>query len=103
MGGRGASSGVSNVVQFPRAQSGGKWHYPGVVESADRLVKAAQSAKTDRQVQAVYKGVQDFETSVQSEISAIQRGDVKDGDMRALMAQRRRVRLAKKKLLERFS
>lgn len=103
MGGRGASSGVSNIVQFPRTKSGGNWHYPGVTERADRLVKAAQSAKTDRQVQAVYKGVQDFETSVQSEISAIQRGDVKDGDMRALMAQRRRVRLEKKKLLERFS
>lgn len=110
MGGRGGSSGIApNVIKFPgnRAKEetsninsgrGEKWDYRGYVESVDNVASAVNSARTRRQAEQAYRGITSAEQSISAEINRIQNGGGDEGDVRVLMAQRRRLRQLRQRL-----
>lgn len=105
MGGRGGSSGLTNIVKFP-AKNGTdspqkqSWDYRGYVETVDKTEKAVNEANTRAKVEQAYRGVIEQEKNISAEIQRAERGDKDTGDINVLMTQRRRLRQLKNKLLK---
>lgn len=99
MGGRGGSSGISAGGGFSAlAQSTkGRWDYRGNSERIDRLESALNNARSVSKVNAVANQLNSLDKNITAEINRIQQGYVTDGDITALMAQRRRIRQLKSK------
>lgn len=99
MGGRGGSSGISAGGGFSAlAQSTrGRWDYRGNSERIDRLESALNNSRSVSKVNAVAKQLNSLDKNITAEINRIEQGHVKDGDLTALMTQRRKVRALMRK------
>lgn len=112
MGGRGGSSGLApNVIKFSvdrtsaensniNSVRGEKWDYREYVHRVDNLERAVNSAKTSRQVDRAYRGITDTEQSLSTEINRVQYSGDDEGDIRVLIAQRRRLRQLRQRLIQ---
>lgn len=101
-GGRGGSSGLANVIQFPKkkeeSKKTSKWDYRGYFESVDKIEKAVNLANTRAKAEQAYRGITLQEKNISSEIQRAERGDADTGDINVLLTQRRRLRQLKAKL-----
>ena len=99
MGGRGGSSGISAGGGFSAlAQSTkGSWDYRGNNQRIGRLESALSGANSVSKINSVARAARTLDKNITAEINRIQQGFVKDGDLNALMAQRRKVRMLMRK------
>ncbi len=101
MGGRGAKSSVSSGKVIPFRKPGeliektsGGWNTPGEVERVDRLIDAANKAKTTNQIQQAAIALKRQDDHLSRLIETAR----EDGnDVNVLITQRRRVRQQRKK------
>lgn len=105
MGGRGGNSGFttnSKVVTFPRKEKSNnnsrKWDYRGFTQRTDSLERAVNEANTRRKVEAAFKGLRDHDQNITAELNRIASGAKDAGDEKALMTERRRIRLLLRKI-----
>lgn len=93
-----------NVIKFPSGQINTaistKWDYRGFKEAVDKIEQAVDSANTRVKVESAYRGISVQDKAITAELDRIQTGVDDTGDERILMAQRRRLRQLKKKLLD---
>ena len=99
MGGRGGTSGVSAGGGFSAlAQSTrGRWDYRGNDQRIEELENALSSARSVSKINSVALAARALDKNITAEIDRIEQGYVKDGDLTALMAQRRKVRMLMRK------
>jgi hypothetical protein len=95
MGGRGGSS----SLQISTGSNSGLWDYRGYVQRVDQIENAFLSAKTSNQKTSVYKAINSADKNISIELDRVASGGGDAGDTRVLMAQRRRLRIMKKKLV----
>ena len=99
MGGRGGSSGISAGGGFSAlAQSTrGRWDYRGNDQRIEKLENALSGARAVSKINSVAQAARALDKNITAEINRIEQGLVKDGDLTALMAQRRKVRMIMRK------
>ncbi len=99
MGGRGGSSGISAGGGFSAlAQSTrGRWDYRGNDQRIEKLENALSGARSVSKINSVAQQARALDRNITAEINRIEQGFVKDGDLTALMAQRRKVRALMRK------
>ena len=99
MGGRGGSSGISAGGGFSTlAQSTrGRWDYRGNDQRIEKLSNALSGARSVSKINSVAQAARALDKNITAEINRIEQGYVKDGDLTALMAQRRKVRALMRK------
>ena len=99
MGGRGGSSGISAGGGFSAlAQStSGRWDYRGNDQRIEKLENALSGARSVSKINSVAQQARALDKNITAEINRIEQGYVKDGDLTALMAQRRKVRALMRK------
>ncbi|MBR5285398.1 MAG: hypothetical protein IKU30_00725 [Clostridia bacterium] len=92
---------VENAFNSTTGESGTggkKWTYPGIDEQVTKLEKKVESVKSSRQVSALQRSIDAQDNIIGKELDAIKRG-TENGDEKALMAYRRRLRTARKALI----
>ena len=99
MGGRGGSSGISAGGGFSAlAQSTrGRWDYRGNDQRIEKLENALRGSRSVSKINSVAQHARALDKNITAEINRIEQGYVKDGDLTALMAQRRKVRMLMRK------
>lgn len=75
-----------------------KWDFRGIDEAVSKVEKAVDEANTYKKAAAARIAIDAQENVVNKYLQEIQSG-TEDGDEKALMSYRRRLRLAKRKLL----
>ena len=76
-----------------------KWDYQGVNDAVKKIEDGVENVKTFKQAAALRIAIDAQENVISKYLGEIQQG-VEDGDDRALMTYRRRLRTAKKRLLD---
>lgn len=76
-----------------------KWHYPGIVSATSKIESYVANVKTSAQAATAHKAIKEQEKVIERAISDIENG-VEDGDMKVLLTQRRKLRMAQKKLMQ---
>lgn len=76
-----------------------KWRYPGIGERISRLEDEVEKVRTFNRAASLRVAIDAQENIVNRYMDEIESG-VEDGDERVLMSYRRRLRMAKKKLIE---
>lgn len=79
--------------------SGSAWNYPGIAEATSKIESQVANVKTHEQAAAVYTAIQRQEKVIERALADIENG-VEEGDKAALMTQRRKLRMAQRKLLQ---
>ena len=99
MGGRGSAGGKGVSVGFSAlAQSTkGRWDYRGNDQRIEKLENALSGARSVSKINSVAQSARALDKNITAEINRIEQGYVKDGDLTALMAQRRKVRMLMRK------
>ena len=98
-GGRGSSSGLTNnnIISFkPRetkTQNGG-WDYKGESERVEKLINNANAAKTVNSINKAAMALKKEDEHITTLLNNVKQDD---GDARALMTLRRRIREQRKK------
>lgn len=101
-GGGGAGG---NVISFPGASGGESdknsngWDYPGIKQEVDRIEQGVKNIKNHNQASALYRAINEQENVINSAMKDIESGAEK-GDVNALLTQRRRLRMSKRKMLQ---
>ena len=99
MGGRGSAGGKGAGVGFSAlAQSTkGRWDYRGNDQRIEKLGNALSGAMSVSKINSVAQAARALDKNITAEINRIKQGYVKDGDLTALMSQRRKVRTLMRK------
>ena len=99
MGGRGGSSGISAGGGFSAlAQSTrGRWDYRENDQRIEKLNNALSGARSVSKINSVALAAMALDKNITAEINRIEQGYEKDGDLTALMSQRRKVRTLMRK------
>lgn len=107
--GRGSSKagsitgGGGNVIAFPENRNNKLWDYRGEVDRTNNLITNAEKATSINQIQKAGVALRNHDKHLSTLIENEQSGNVDvKGDVNILMAQRRRVRQALKKLSGKF-
>lgn len=75
------------------------WDYRGTVQAVDAIEKSAKEIKSHQQAAEIHKALNNQEKLIRNEISRIEQGYVRDGNVKVLNSQLRRVRQLKKTVL----
>ena len=99
MGGRGGSSGISAGGGFSAlAQSTrGRWDYRENDQRIEKLNNDLSGARSVSKINSVAIAARALDKNITAEINRIEQGYEKDGDLTALMSQRRKVRMLMRK------
>lgn len=76
-----------------------EWHYPEYVEKTDLLEKEVENVRTNSRVAALRVSIDANLNIIQKELELIEQGKA-SGDTKVLISCRRRLRTARKKLIE---
>lgn len=99
----GSGGAGGNVISFPSSSSNtgnsDKWNYPGIQEATDKIESQVNNVKGQKQAADVYRAIKQQEQVINRAIEDIENG-TENGDMNILLTQRRRLRMAQRKLLQ---
>lgn len=87
------------MAKSGKFSSGVKWDYRGVGEDIKKIEDAVETVKTYKQAVALRIAIDSQENVINRYQEEIRQG-LENGDERALMTYRRRLRTAKKRLLD---
>lgn len=99
----GSGGAGGNVISFPSSSSNtgnsDKWNYPGIQEATDKIESQVNNVKGQKQAADVYRAIKQQEQVINRAIEDIENG-TENGNMNILLTQRRRLRMAQRKLLQ---
>lgn len=98
---KGGSSGMNkgaggDFLAFAQSTKG-RWDYRGNNKRIEQLENALSGARSVSRINSVAQAARALDKTITAEINRIEQGYVKDGDLTALMAQRRKVRTLMRK------
>lgn len=76
-----------------------EWDYKGIKEHVEKLEKAVENVKNSTQAMAIYKSIESQDKIIEQAMNDLEVGK-DEGNIKALFSMRRRLRLAKRRLLE---
>ena len=94
-GGKGAGGGFAALAQSTK----GRWDYRENDQKIEQLKNALSRARSVSKINSVARAARALDKIITAEINRIEQGYVKDGDLTALMAQRRKVRMLMRKAI----